>query len=623
MADLDLVYDVANRRQAFENHRQGLLACVAGPGTGKTFSLLRHIRSLTADDGVPPSSICYLTFIKEIARAFVSDYEDEFGEQVDDAKKPRVSTLHSFACRLIRNRGFTVGLDGPLYFASVADQSVKPSQVFTSDLLPLVAHLGPTSPATVRKLLETAKEAWRNNADLSELQDPIPAVLEVGLELGLAYRLVDWDQAIPLAHDLFLKPENRREWIAQLQYFMIDEYQDFNPAEQSFISTLASTVTSMIIVGDDNQSIYYRLRGSSPEGLMTLFGSERSDRVTLLECWRSKARILEAVSALLCSMCPGREPMTAVHEGGQIECYRFKSCKAEVVFLREFLSQRVDELPEQPRSRDGIVCLLPSWKALDFYFDQLSPSISCCRRKEPTEPRRAWLSQALQLVCNPHQRFIERLLLEDVSEIKPSHKKAMVQLILEKDISPIEALRALLDDAILKGAAATAARSLIELCSALSSQEPDRAAGAISDELGADPGEAQAHLQELVSGLGEVDQDDAIAACCDNVLPNSAAPAEDPRSVLFLTMHGSKGLTKRTVVMPGLEDAWLPGEASGASLEEWRRVFYVALSRATDRVLITYPLSRARGDPLNWDAPGRAERCRFVTQSDISCSYHE
>ncbi len=315
--------------------------------------------------------------------------------------------------------------------------------------------------------------------------------------------------------------------------------------------------------------------------------------------------------------------MTAVHEGGQVECCRFKSCKAEVVFLREFLSQRVDELPEQPRSRDGIVCLFPSWKALDFYFDQLSPSISCCRRKEPTEPRRAWLSQALQLVCNPQQRFIERLLLEDVSEIKPSHKKAMVELILEKDISPIEALRALLNDAILKGAAATAARSLIELCSALSSQEPDRAAGAISDELGLDPGEAQAHLQELVSGLAEVDQDDAIAACCDNLLPNSAAPAEDPRSVLFLTMHGSKGLTKATVVMPGLEDAWLPGEASGADLEERRRLFYVAFTRATDRVLVTYPRTRAPGDPFTYPAPGRCQLCRFATDGGIRPTYHE
>lgn len=620
--DLDQVYDVDNRIQAFEHHRQGLLVCRAGPGTGKTYGLLRHISSLTADD-IAPNSICYLTFIKEIARAFESDYEEEFAQHGDVARRPRVSTLHSFACRLVRNRGFTLGLDGPLYFASVADPSSKPSKIFVSDLLPLVADQGANTPARVRKALERAKQAWRNDDDASTLPEPIPAILDVGLELARAYRLVDWDRAVSLAHDLFLKPENREEWMTRLRHFLIDEYQDFNPAEQSFISSLASTVTSIIIVGDDNQSIYHSLRGSSPDALVTLFGSGDPDRVTLLVCRRCRSAVLEAVNAFLCSMTGGAEPMIPFHEGGQIECYRFKSCKAEVNFLRQFLSKRVDELPQNTGPKEGIVCLFPSWKALDFYYDQLSGRVPCSRRKGPIEPQRTWLSQALQLVCNPHQRFIQRLLLEDVSEVKPRHKRAMVRVILDKDISPVEALRVLLHDSVLKGAAATSASDFIELCDSLSSADSDLIADTLCAEVGADSEVAAQRVEELLAGLGEVDQEQAIERCCDHLLPDSAGEEEDPRSVLFLTMHGSKGLTKRTVVMAGLEDAWLPGRASGSDLDEKRRIFYVALARATDRVLMTFPRTRAPGDPFNYATPGRAEICRFAAEAGVRPTDHE
>ncbi|MCH8149306.1 MAG: hypothetical protein IH987_15205 [Planctomycetes bacterium] len=75
--------------------------------------------------------------------------------------------------------------------------------------------------------------------------------------------------------------------------------------------------------------------------------------------------------------------------------------------------------------------------------------------------------------------------------------------------------------------------------------------------------------------------------------------------------------------MPGLEDAWLPGQATGADLEERKRLFYVALTRATDKVLITYPRMRAPGDPLNYQTPGRRETCRFVTVSGVNPVYRD
>jgi superfamily I DNA/RNA helicase len=142
MTNLDSIYSIDDRPLAFENHRAGLLISLAGPGTGKTYSFLRRIRALETNQNIQPEEICYLTFIKDISRAFLSDYQEEFPVNLDDISKPRISTLHSFACRLIRNRGFSLGYDGQLYFTSIADPESSASQVLLDDLLPLINSIG-------------------------------------------------------------------------------------------------------------------------------------------------------------------------------------------------------------------------------------------------------------------------------------------------------------------------------------------------------------------------------------------------------------------------------------------------------------------------------------------------
>lgn len=111
MANLDTIYNPDDRTQAFENHSAGYLISLAGPGTGKTYSLLKRTEALTAQ-GVAQDTICYLTFIKEISKAFIQDYVEKFGQESYDTHKPRISTLHSLACRLLRHQGFQIGYNG-------------------------------------------------------------------------------------------------------------------------------------------------------------------------------------------------------------------------------------------------------------------------------------------------------------------------------------------------------------------------------------------------------------------------------------------------------------------------------------------------------------------------------
>lgn len=617
MPNLDDIYDIDHRTEAFERHERGLLVCVAGPGTCKTFSLLARTAALTARDNAP-ETICYLTFIKEIRKAFIDDYLQRFGDEAFESA-PRITTLHSFACRVLRNQGFRIGYDGYLYFANVAEKD-DASQTFLQDLLPLVSREACRTIAQLREHFRIIKKAWRDGLDPAILPEPPSAILGTALKLLRCYRLVDWDQTIPAAHALLMAIEDLPEWITRIRHYFVDEYQDFNHAEQAVIGFLAHLAESIVVVGDDDQSLYSG-RGASPDGIRALYADLQNDRVSLAKCYRCPSRIVARTNTFQAAMSATPRPMVASRLGGEVLCYRFKSSKAEVAFLVEYLNARIAELPETPKSKDGVVCLFPSKRVLIAYFDMLSPNVACSRRGADTPSMRILLDRVLQLLLRPGQRFLERLLLNEYGDIKPRHRKMIVDRIVERDISPSAACQSLIQDRALKTSALAAARSFTGLCAAIESRDLTEVAAFLAALLSVPIDDALTQLEGLVSA-DEAESTDLIRTVCDTLLPDTATPPDDLGTVLFLTMHGSKGLTKRTVVIPGVEEAFLPGQAAGGELAEKKRLFFVALSRATDRVLITLPHNRGGNDSLNFEMPGRGTASPFIAQAGLAALYH-
>lgn len=618
MANLDDRYDMDHRTAAFEQHERGLLVCLAGPGTGKTHSLLARTAALTAR-GCGPDSICYLTFIKEISKAFIDDYIDRFGQGAYDTSAPRISTLHSFACRLLRNQGFRVGYDGDLYFANVAGAD-DAGETFLGDLLPMVTRDGCKTVPQLRKQLDVIKKSWRDCVDPATLPDPAVAVFRVSLVLLRCLRLVDWDQTIPLARTVLQDLQDPPEWIRKIRHFFVDEYQDFNRAEQEIIHLLAGASESMVIVGDDDQSLYSG-RGGAPDGIRSLYADAQHDHVSLVKCYRCPSSILLPTNTFQAAISANPRPMSASRAGGQVLCYRFKSSKAECAYLVEYLNARIAELPEIPRPKDGIVCLFPSKRVLNCYFDMLSPRIVCVKRGADVPAKRLWLERVLQLLLRPHQRFIERLLLNDYKEVKPRHRQLIVRRMLERDLSPSAACESLVSDGLFTAKALTAATAFLAACAAIASRDLAEVAPMVAGALGI----SEEHALEQLHAMTESGQDasgDLVSLVCDTLLPDTASQPDDPLAVLFLTMHGSKGLTKNTVVVPGLEEAFLPGGATAEDLPERKRLFFVALSRATSNLLLTFPHNRGGSDSLNFDMPGRGVASCFIASAGLAASYH-
>ncbi len=618
MADLDHRYDIDSRTKAFELHERGLLVCLAGPGTGKTYSLLARTAALTARSATP-DTICYLTFIKEISNAFVDDYLQRFGDGAF-ASTPRITTLHSFACRVLRNQGFRIGYDGDLSFGNVTEAD-DAGEAFLEDLLRLVNRDDCRTVPQLRHNFNTIKAAWRDGVDPATLPEPASSIFATGLTLLRCYRLVDWDQTIPTAHSLLTTIGKLPEWITKIRHYFVDEYQDFNRAEQAVIEFLAGHAESMVVVGDDDQSLYGG-RGASPDGLRALYANPQFDRISLSRCYRCPEAIVAPTNTFQAAMSGTPRPMVASKAGGEVLSYRFKSSKAEVAFLTGYLLARIAELPSAPTPKDGIVCLFPSKRVLNAYFDMLSPAVPCKRRKPEATPHRALLAVMLQLLRKPGQRFLERLLLCQYGDVKPRHRKMIVERIMERDISPSKACESLIQDQSLTKTALTSARSFTGLCASLTARDLPQVAQFLWSALGVSSQNALAQLDVLIDA-DEADSGDLIDVICDTLLPDTAPPPDDPRAVLFLTMHGSKGLTKRTVVIPGLEEACLPGEVAGNELAEKMRLFFVALSRSTERLLLTFPHNRGGNDSLNFVMPGRGIGSHFIAQAGIGTTYHQ
>lgn len=619
MANLDSKYSPDDRINAFKDLETGCLISLAGPGTGKTSSLLGRIEALLSR-GVSHPEICYLTFIKEISNAFTKDYIEKFGEESYLKNRPRISTLHSFACRLLRNQGFRIGYDGQLFFLNTIEKN-DASQTILEDLFYLAKSKECNTPSKLRGFMEKIKKARQDELLPEKLENPTPYILSNAQRLFRVLRIVDWDQIMMLASSLVSSEVELPSWITEINHYLVDEYQDFNKAEQKFLAILSKQSASIVIVGDNDQSIYHS-RGGAPQGIMDMFIDSKNDQVSLINCYRSRKAIVETANNFQKAMSNSPRPMIPKNEGGDIFTHCFRNSDQELEYLLTYLKNCLDEMPEAVSSRDATVCLFPGRRLLDSYFNKISKTLPCYKRKEEPHPNRVKLERIFILICRPGQRFIERLLLNQFCEIKPRHKARIIKQIIEKDYSVYSAILSLIEDKVLLGKVSEKGKEFCKMIEDFYSKEPNRIAPYIklitpTTEIGS----IMSVLEKMIKMLGMSDIEELIKDACDVLIPESIVKTPDPRSILFLTIHGSKGLTAKNIVLPGLEKAWLPGSSEGDELNEKRRLFYVALTRATDSVLMTFPYRRSPGDDLDQYFQGCGVECPFVKESALKFTF--
>lgn len=647
-------------QQAVVDHSDGPLLVLAGPGTGKTTTLVEAIAARIERDGVPPESILALTFSRKAA------------EQLRDRVTARVgrtttatmcSTFHSFAYGLIRAYAPRDLYDAPLRLLAAPEQDVVLRELLADHPesvrwpASLGAALGTRGFAReVHAVLGRAREKGLDPADLVQLgrANGLSELVAAGAFMEQYLTVLDAQGATDYA-DLIRRSTieaeaHRDELRERYTHVFVDEYQDTDPGQVALLQAIAGGGRSLTVVGDPHQSIY-AFRGADVRGILefpTVF-PQRSGApaavVALATTRRFGPSILEASQRLaarlpLSGALPeaAREaflaPRAEAAYDGVVQVRTFDTERAEVEHIadllrRAHLEQGVgwDEMAVLVRSGQATIPMLRrSLAAAGVPVDVASDELPLVR-----EPAVAALLAALRAVVDPDQPGVEELLTGPLGGLDAIEVRALSRrLRLASPEAPHDELlrAAVFDPATTFGA--TMARARDQHLDGAPAEEllwtlwqGSEWSARLSDAV-ARGGQAArfAHrdldalcaLFEAAARVEEQRDHAGVAAFLDTLLaqeiPGDSLAERGVRgaTVRLLTAHRSKGLEWRLVVVAHVQeggwpdlrtrssllgadrigsDGLVPPPARAALLAEERRLFYVAATRATERLVVT------------------------------------
>ncbi len=592
-------------------HTEGPLLVLAGADSGKTRVIVEKIAHLVQRGRYPAHRIAAITFTNKSAR----EMRERVGKRLkgDAAQALTVCTFHALGLKIVQTDHARLGLRRGF---SIFDADDSAAQI--KDLLPPGSK--PDAVAAMQQLISRAKNAGLSPEQAAEAarsaREREAAALYARYQQRLAaFNAVDFDDLIRLPVQLLESDEDARMgWRERIGYLLVDEAQDTNDAQYRLLKAIAGAAGQFTCVGDDDQSIY-AWRGANPDNLLALSRDYPALKVVKLEQnYRCPGRVLRAANALIAHN-PHEHPKTLWSQAADGERIRVWECR-DAVHEAERVAAEIQFLARQHAAVDGS---LP-WGEFCILF-------------RGNHQSRA-LEKALQLLRIPYHLSGGTAFL-DRGEVKDA--LAWLRLLANPD-DDAAFLRAV--QAPNRGVGAGTLAKLGELANqkhlplaraaesmAVAQQLPARAANALqgfstivqglrADARTLPPAELVRRLNErsgLLAALRATCKDEAqfqarrrnldeLADWFDGpktsgpgelaaalALLSHADKGEAGNQVRLMSLHASKGLEFRFVFIVGVEDGNLPHEASleEGRLDEERRLFYVAMTRARDRLFLT------------------------------------
>jgi DNA helicase-2/ATP-dependent DNA helicase PcrA len=609
---------------------------LAGPGTGKTLALTRHICFLVAVRDVDAKSIQAITFTRAAARELRQRVERELGEE----SCPRISTLHSYALRqLLRNAERVTELPQPIRIADDWEER----NLILEDLKSL---LNLRYVRQARELLNELSADWQSltaDEDDWDRRFPNPRFLGLWREHREIY---GYTLRAELVYQLKRALEQRGDFQLEgpIEYLLVDEYQDLNRCDLAVVNQIVSRDVELFVAGDDDQSIY-GFRKAHPEGIRRFPRDYRgAEELSLEICMRCDLGILD-LGLFVAQQDPRRIEKEITPEPGrgqgEVALLRFPNQDSEAAGIAALCNHLIDHHGLPP---DNILILIRSDRngvfsgpiresledvgiAVSARTDMASPLDSAdgraflafMRLAVRREDNLAWRT-LLQVWCDgvgsgaittlydlARQRgtsFAQVVLdvHENANILPTNHRFRLsnaIRLVLNRseELFPMNASRGHETHHELMDAVTTAAESLFEDEDLRESvlAEFDRAAEAV---------EARS-IEELLRAT--------------EVAGNDIEQEIDSGVVNILTMHRAKGLTAEAVIIAAAEDQYIPGRAKGEAVDDERRLLYVSLTRAKHHLFVTY--CDRRTGPQRHTGRDRGRTARSLSRFLVDCPH--
>ena len=598
---------------------EGPVLVMAGAGSGKTKVLTNRIAYLI-DNGIPDYSILAITFTNKAAK----EMRDRVNLIVKDVKS-FIGTFHSLGLRIIRENNTYLNL--PSNFSIIdSDDSLVVIKKILKDM-----NLDPKqySPSYIRSRISFIKNQMLNDIELDKLfNTPMDKVV---VEIYHKYNKkltesasVDFDDLLLMPVNLFEKyPEILEHYQEKFKYILIDEYQDTNPVQYKLSVMLSNKYKNIFVVGDMNQSIY-AFRQADYRNIINFEKDFKNCKTIKLEHnYRSTNNILEAANGVI----------KHNKERKDLNLYSDKGDGVKIKYLRSYNEKHeialvIDEIKnlmlEGYDYHDFAVLYRTNGqsRAIEEVFMskgipyKVFGSYYFYNRKEIKD-----LISYLRLIYNPQDEIcLRRIINVPKRGIGDSAIKELEEKVMRDNITMFDALstkKELEFKSLIEGLIKESeSLSLTELIDAILDKTGLKAELEASKSL-----EDEARLEFLMEfksitasfeeRTGSVNLGDFLEEV--SLIADISNHTEDGNAVTLMTLHSAKGLEFPVVFLVGMEEGIFPHNMSimENNLEEERRLCYVGITRAKDRLYITNAKRRMLYGKDNMNMPSR-----FISEID-------
>ena len=598
----------------------GPVLILAGAGSGKTKTLTHRIANLIAH-GVAPSQILAVTFTNKAANEMRERLAKLLNQLPTRNFMPYMGTFHGIAVRILRQEAEAAGLDRNFVIYDTDDQISLIRRVMKELKLTDNKNLKPKS---IQSIISSEKNQGNSPEEYEAKafypnQKNIAKVFKKYEEEKAKAGALDFDDLLLKELELFQKnPEVREKWQKKFKHILIDEYQDTNLVQYSIVKLLVNEDKNICVVGDDWQSIY-SWRGADFTNILNFERDFPGAAVIKLEQnYRSTGNILE-VSQKVINENKTRTEKTLFTEAGKGEPVDIESLRDETEEAN-FVALSILKLQKSYSDFSNFAVLYRT-NAQSYAFEKafinmqipykIVGGVRFYDRKEVKD-----VLAILKLVVNQRDKIsFERV----VKNVLNGIGEASLARILDA-IDSIEEEKPLLNSDLLEILKTSKAKnSFSRLAAFLREAETILDLGELvrrtidyfnfkelTDDGTPSAEDRMNNLEVLVSNAAIYENLEEFLA--DASLMSSADEASGRNSVTLMTLHAAKGLEFPVVFIVGMEDGLFPSSRaseSEADLEEERRLAYVGMTRAMEKLFLTYAASRFSFGSRSYNMPSR------------------
>ena len=617
------------QRDAVAAENQNMLV-LAGAGSGKTRVLVHRIAWLVRAEGFSPWSILAVTFTNKAAREMRGRIEDML--QVP-AQGMWVGTFHGLAHRLLKAHWKEAVLPQNFQILDSDDQLRLVKRICRE--LELDESRWPPRQAQ-----------WYINAQKDEGLRPQHIEVPPGdvfahtmLQVYRAYEtacerggMVDFAELLLRAHELWLRsPAVLQHYQQRFRQILVDEFQDTNTIQYAWLRVLAGKNIPVVAVGDDDQSIY-GWRGAKIENIQRFSEDFPATRMVRLEQnYRSTQTILRAANGVIAFNQGrlGKELWTSGETGEPITLYAGFNEQDEARFVVE----QIEAWTSNGNERASVAILYRSNAQSRVLEEALIRALipyriyGGQRFYERMEIRTA-LAYLRLLLNRGDDAAVERVINTPPRGIGGKTLEVLRDCARSRDLSLWQAIACVSDEKLLPGRALNALQGFVALVDELDAGTDELLLEEVVEQViqgstlvefyrkeKGEKGQARVeNLEELVSAAKQFVAEEGDLSPLQQFLDNAALDAGDAQadeyedSVQLMTLHSAKGLEFPLVFLVGMEENLFPHRMSieePGRLEEERRLCYVGITRAMEKLMITYAESRRLHGSETFNTPSR------------------